>query len=540
MAKRYRPVDRDQSFLLPPSMVDWLPEDHLVWFVIAAIERLDTSRFHARARRGGVGRQGFDPDMLLTLWVYAMALGQRSSRQIERLCQTDVAFRIICAGDVPDHTVLARFRRDQQEPMEELLTATLRLCAVLGMVRLGVVALDGTKIPANAAKDRTLTETHLRELARAQLAAAAATDDAEDALFGTTVRGDELPEAVRDRTHRGARISQALAVIEARRDGETAAADERAQAAGRYVRQTRDPQAPARGTTPKSADPVAVARARYERERERAQQRHQAYLARAAAAAAAGRKPDGRRPATADEHPRVRRFHAAYQAALAAAATAEPAPAAGSGSGTGKANLTDPDSRLLKTRTGFVQGYNCQTAVSDDHFIVHTRATQDTNDLHQFRPTLAGVTDLSSDLASRCPGHEDLSIGILLADAGYDSHDNLTAPGPDRLIANAKGRTLARNAAADPAVGDPPEPASARERMDHRLRTPDGLALYAQRSAHVEAPNAWLKDGRGLRSGFARRGLPAAQSELCFAAAVTNLLRLFTLGITAAALAAIA
>ncbi|SDU75555.1 transposase [Jiangella alkaliphila] len=142
MAKGYRPVDRDQAFLLPPSMTDWLPGDHLVWFVIAAVKRMDTTAFHARARLGSVGRRGFDPDMLLTLFIYAMAHGVSSSRQIERLCGTDVAFRIICASDVPDHTVLARFRRDHGQALEDLLTASLLLATELGMVRLGTVGLS--------------------------------------------------------------------------------------------------------------------------------------------------------------------------------------------------------------------------------------------------------------------------------------------------------------------------------------------------------------------------------------------------------------
>ena len=153
VARTYRPVDRDQEFLLPPVMTDWLPDDHLVWFVIEAVKRLDTSAFHAKAKLGGVGRRGYDPDMLLTLIVYAMAHGQSSSRRIERLCHTDVAFRIICAQDAPDHTVLARFRQHHQAALIGLLTESLVLAAELGMVSLGVVAFDGTKIAANASKD---------------------------------------------------------------------------------------------------------------------------------------------------------------------------------------------------------------------------------------------------------------------------------------------------------------------------------------------------------------------------------------------------
>jgi Transposase and inactivated derivatives len=137
MARTYRPVDREQEFLLPPVMTDWLPEEHLVWFVIEAVKRLDTAAFHRRAKLGGVGRRGYDPDMLLTLFIYAMAHGEPSSRRIERLCHTDVAFRIICAQDVPDHTVLARFRKNHQAALTDLLGESLVLAAELGMVSLG-------------------------------------------------------------------------------------------------------------------------------------------------------------------------------------------------------------------------------------------------------------------------------------------------------------------------------------------------------------------------------------------------------------------
>jgi transposase len=180
VARSYRPVDREQEFLLPPSMTDWLPDDHLVWFLIAAVERLDTSRFHGRAKLGGVGRRGYDPDMLLMLLVYAMAHGVRSSRQIERLCHTDVAFRIICAQDVPDHTVLARFRQQHEDALIGLLTETLLLAAELGMVSLGVVAFDGTRVAANASRDANRGEATLRRLAEEYVGAVAETDAAED------------------------------------------------------------------------------------------------------------------------------------------------------------------------------------------------------------------------------------------------------------------------------------------------------------------------------------------------------------------------
>ncbi|MFC7535729.1 transposase, partial [Actinoplanes sp. GCM10030250] len=186
-----------------------------------------------------------------------------------------------------------------------------------------------------------------------------------------------------------------------------------------------------------------------------------------------------------------------------------------------RANLTDPDSRMLKTRNGYLQGYNCQTAVSEDHFILHAQATQDANDSRQFEPTVTALNSTITELAGHT-GRDDLSIGVLLGDAGYDSDHNLTLPGPDRLI--AANRT------------NPHPDATARRLMDQRLTTDEGRDLYKHRSGIVEPANAWLKDRRGLRH-FLRRGLTAATSELRLAAAVTNLLRLHQLGVTTTRLA---
>jgi transposase len=575
MAKTYRLVDRAQEFLLPPSMVDWLGDDHLVWFVIAAVERLDTARFHARARLGGVGRKGYDPDMLLTLFVYAMAHGESSSRQIERWCHTDVAFRIICASDVPDHTVLARFRKNHEQALTDLLTESLVLAAELGMVSLGVVAFDGTKIAANASKDANRTQARLRELAEEFVATVASTDEAEDVLFGEVSRGDELPPVVRDRTGRGERITAALAQIAARRRAAEQARRERSErdrgsgrAYERAIQQAADSGTPPPlGPAPKTADPVVVTRARLARARAKAEARQRARLERTRAKPRTSGR--GREPVPIEDQELVRRARAAYEAALAHAenpAGENPAgetvgnpgndsdsdrDSDGDGDSDGtaksgqdvtsdrpaeqvKANLTDPESRLLKTRNGWIQGYNCQTAVSDDEFFVSARATQDTNDMAQFEPTVQDLTATTGRLADRCD-RDDLTIGVMIGDAGYDSDANLAADGPDRLIADAKAHTIDQRASTDPATGDPATDATPRETMNHRLRTPEGHALYQRRSPMVEPPNAWLKDRRGLRR-FARRGLAAAQAELSLACAVTNLLKLHTKGITTAQL----
>jgi transposase len=154
MAFGYVDVDRDQLFLLPPSLRDWLAEDHLVWFVLEVVERIDTSVLHGRHRNDGVGRAAYDPDMLLALLIYAYCGGVRSSRQIERLCEVDVAYRVICANLVPDHTTIARFRQGHEDHAVELFIEVLMLCAEAGLATVGVVAVDGTKMGADASKKK--------------------------------------------------------------------------------------------------------------------------------------------------------------------------------------------------------------------------------------------------------------------------------------------------------------------------------------------------------------------------------------------------
>src|SRR5215469_13145558 len=158
MAKWYRPVDRDQPFLLPPDMREWLPADHPVWLVITVVAgHLDTSAFHAGRRTGGPGTAGYDPDMLATVLVWAYAHGVTSSREMERLCRTDVAFWVICGGNHPDHVTFARFRGEFGEAVGAFFAEVLVLCARLGMGRLGTVALDGMKITASASKSANRT-----------------------------------------------------------------------------------------------------------------------------------------------------------------------------------------------------------------------------------------------------------------------------------------------------------------------------------------------------------------------------------------------
>jgi transposase len=155
MAPNFIGCDREQEFLLPPSLREWLPEDHLAWFVIDAVAAMDLAAFAAVYRVDGHGRPAHDPAMMVALLLYAYAIGERSSRRIERRCVEDVATRVICANRAPDHTTIARFRQRHEAALGDLFGAVLGLCANAGLVRVGVVAIDGTKVNANASPHAT-------------------------------------------------------------------------------------------------------------------------------------------------------------------------------------------------------------------------------------------------------------------------------------------------------------------------------------------------------------------------------------------------
>lgn len=569
-------------------MREWLPGDHAVWVLIEVVDHLDVTALEARYAQGGPGRRAFDPRMLLALLIYAYSAGVRSSRQIERLCRTDVAMRVICGLQEPDHTVIARFRQRHQDSVRTLFTQVLLICAKAGMGRLGAIAVDGTKIAADASKKATCRRQWLQQQVDEILARAAAQDAAEDAAFRQE-RGDETPQGLRGRRDREERLKRALAEViaeEAERglDDEAATAKQHA-----FLEATRAGRNDV-GSRPVGADPVAIAEARLHAAQDR--------LAKEVAA---------KREQIAVMHERIRRFEvgqgpkpnlgpfsfdenrgqqvarakrwvtrAERELASARARTASspsehqqadltPVPGGGRhGPRSAKTkderpvarrNVTDPDSRLMQDRNGgTIQGYNAQLAVSDDGLILSPRVVQDANDRRQLRPmTQETVTAALLIHRARCPrqcrapggccivasaehnpggdisGCEDTDcpcradwIGTMLFDAGYWTQDNLTAPGPDRLIAPGKNGDL-------PQPGehhDPlPEDAAPASRMLHRLATDEGATLYKRRAATVEPVNGHLKDRTALRR-FARRGLPACQAELTFAAMVLNLAKL--------------
>ena len=503
MAKGFRPVQRDQVFLLPPDMRQWLPADHLVWFVLDVVAGLDLAAFWGRRRLGGAGRAAYDPAMLVGLLIYGYAVGQRSSRQIERLCHTDVAFRIACAQDVPDHVTIARFRAEHETGLGGLFEQVLIVCARAGMGRVGAVALDGTKIAANAALSANRGESALRGLAAGILAEAAAVDAAEDELFGDR-RGDELPPELADPDGRAARIRRMLDDIAAEREAKSADS-ERTRRAAERVAQARDRLADTRAEVGRRN----AERARWEQ------------LIRAE-----GGKGLPGRAVPVEQHYDVRAAAARLAHAQANLARAvHPQSAAPGTPGEAKRNLTDPDSRIMPTRHGWVQGYNCQLVVSSDYLILAADLHNRPGDVTSYQPVIDQAAQAARAIR-RATGRRS-RIGTVLADAGYASNANLTCPGPDRLIALGTRHHHHTTARDNPAHGQPPHDATPWQRMHHRLRTPAGAARYRHRAAIVEPVHAHLKDRRALRA-FARRGLTAARSEFRFAAAVTNLLRLRT------------
>ncbi|MDP3714327.1 MAG: transposase [Mycobacteriales bacterium] len=207
-------------------MRDWLPADDLVWLVLDAVEQCDLSAFTAAYRSDGQGRPAYDPALMVALLLFAYCHGVRSSREIERRCQRDVAFRVIGGGHRPDHATIARFRERHEAALATVFTEVLRLCAEAGMLRLALLAIDGTKVAANASWSANRTEEQLTtelaaELAavsEAMLAEAGAVDAAEDAEHGRD-RGDELPPQLQSRAGRIARLTEARDRLATERQG---------------------------------------------------------------------------------------------------------------------------------------------------------------------------------------------------------------------------------------------------------------------------------------------------------------------------------
>jgi transposase len=451
MAYNLLPYDREQSYLMPPSLREWLAEGDLAWFILDAVGQMDLGEFYAVYRNDGWGAAAYDPAMMVGVLLYGYCQGVRSSRKIARALERDVGFRVVAANQQPDFRTICRFRSEHEKALERLFVQVLWLCREAGLVKLGMVALDGAKVAANAALEANRRYEAIEEAVRGMLAEAKKVDAEEDALFGPEQRGDELPEGLGRRTERLKRLQEAKSRLE-----------KEAEVAAKAVR-------------------------------ERLEQRQMEE-------AASGKKKRGRKPKVTETAP------------------VEEA----------KANITDPDSRIMKARQGYVQGYNVQAIVSRDQIIVATGVTQEANDVQQLKPMLETL-----EHTLEAAGIEERPR-TALADAGYWSEANVTAcscpGGPELLIATTKDwkRRKALRERGCPR-GRIPKDLSPRERMERRLLTQRGRRMYRLRSITVEPVLGQVKDGQGCRR-FMRRGLQAAQSEWSLIGTTHNLLKLWRSG----------
>lgn len=514
MAYFYRGADREQLFLMPMSMREWLSEGHLAWFVIDVVERMDTSALDQRHPNDGVGRPAYDPEMMCTLLIYAYCNGLRSSRRIEASCRTDAAFRVICGGLVPDHSTIARFIVDQEQALLGLFVSGLRLCAAAGLVDLSVLALDETKIAADAALDQNRSADWIRGQIKELMARTVASEQTE-APGPDPLAGLEPVSEIATPGGRQARLKAALAVIEAEEQQAKQAAREQAAKAlteaeaGRKLR-GRKPKDPVAALARAEADYAAALKKSQAKQAQRAAKQAERAAKQAKAKAGARQSPPSDPTPDRAVTQARERLAAARQAAEQTPLTAP------------QANITDPDSRIMKTQKGWLQGYNAQAITDHNQIVLACNVSQNANDVELYQPML---DELKRTLTHA--GIPPKPIELMLADAGYWSEQNATSPGPERLIATQKDykqRRAARELGTT--TGEPPEDASPLEAMEHRLRTVEGAAAYKQRSHTIEPVFGDRKHNHGYRA-FRRRGINAVESEWAFINLAGNLLKLY-------------
>jgi transposase len=364
MPQNFLPCDREQELLLPPSLSDWLADDHLAWFVLDAVAELDLESFYTAYRCDGWGAAAHDPAMMVALLIYAYAIGERSSRAIERRCREDVAFRVITASRVPDHATIARFRRRHEAELGELFGQVLGLCGEAGLVRVGVVAVDGSKFRADASD--TAIRTY-EQIAAEILAEADELDAAEDEIHGPA-RGDELPPGLARREGRRAWLREALDRLstEREREGEQVPRDRPARLASCQRRLVEDWRA------------ERFANREYEARFERG-------------VIERGRQAMGSGPAPFTLPPRPQ----------------------------GKLNTTDPDAKRMKLGREFRPAYNAQVVTTEQQIVLAAELTTDGVDFQQLDPMLkAAERELQARGIKEKPR-------VVLADAGYWSNGHM-------------------------------------------------------------------------------------------------------------------
>lgn len=479
MAYNFVAADREQLMLMPPSVADWLPEDHLAWFVLDVVAELDLTDFYSGYRADGRGGAAYDPAVMLSVLVYAYCIGERSSRRIERRLTEDVAFRVVGANQLPDHATIARFRASHETAIGSLFGQVLKVCARQGLLRPGLVAIDGTRMVANASKEANRTA---EQVAEQILAEAAAVDADEDA-------------------------------------------DEDAEESQR----SEPPGGPDSGVGPRAGRRARLRRVLEELQAESAEHSYEAVMAkRAAKEAETGKKIRGKKPSPDRQKNRGRQH----------------------------GNITDPESRLMNTKDGFVQGFNAQAVATTDQFVIAAEVSNQAFDAPLYEDVI-GTAKTNLKRAG-----EKRRLRRVVADAGYWSEHNTQLRGVDSFIAPGRARKLRKIAETEQhrsqiidqvQAGKLTKPEAAEKlgvavpRINQILRRrqagdPDqltaasiakidsthGRRTYARRAGAIEPVFAQIKHNRKIRT-ISRRGLTAADSEWKLICATHNLLKLYRL-----------
>lgn len=500
---------REQGFLLPPDIREWLPEDHLAWFVIEAVDGMDLSRFYAAHRADGHGRAAYEPSIMVALLLYAFATKQFSARAIERHCRQDVAYRVITGNLVPDHATIARFIVRHEAALADLFGEVLTLCARAGLVNPELIVVDGTRLQGNCSPE---ANREYRRIAREIVAEAKATDEAEDELYGDA-RGDELPEQLRTAEGRRAFLRDA----KRKREEAQTAGSQRSAGVAEMERKVRATSRQGRAGWLREG----------RRELEERRQAHPQPIPRSRAL-----RLEMARRRLQEELETDQRTNAQYEYYRAHARDAQ-----GRGLGVapktfhlpaepeGKVNVTDPDSKQIKTNAGYgwVQGYNAQAVVGQGHIVLAAELTNNTNDWSQLDPMVSTTLgELESAGVKERPR-------VAMADAGYWRESQI-----DEVVSNKHIQVLIPPDAGNRGSPRPGWTSGRPAWMRNVLQGDLGQELYRRRKQMIEPVFAHTKHNRGIKQ-FHRRGLRAVRTEWRLLMATHNLTKLHRRRMAAAA-----
>jgi transposase len=501
MPQNFIDCHREQAFLMPPSLRDWLPEDHLAWFVIEAVGRLDLQAFYAAYRADGHGRAAYEPSVMVSLVLFAYSTNERSSRGIERHCREHIAYRVITGNQVPDHATIARFIRRHQRSLAELFTSVLRLCAAAGLVRSGVVSVDGTKLTASASSD---SNVDYDRIAREIVAEAIAIDEAEDEQHGDA-RGDELPPELQTEAGRREWLERELARERSEPDREGGSEDRLdgdsvdrfdAEQIGPNGRRAWLREAHRQLEQQRWLRDTSVPRSRAERLRLAAE-----WLEDELAAECRG----NRAYEALRDHKRVhdkRRLGGPTKPY-----TPPQIPQ-------GEVNLTDPDSRRMKGNRRYIQGYNAQAVVTEEQIVIAAEISTSPADFSQLRPMIdTALGELEQAGVSDKPT-------VAVADAQYwnEQHmDHVTGQhGIQVLVPPDSGKR----------EGERPGWTGGRYSFMRRVLATDlGREIYRKRQASIEPVYGHTKHNRKIYR-FNYRGRSAVRTEWRLVTMTHNLAKL--------------